>query len=115
MAAYASLLSLGHILDQLLEHPPRQRDVFDRAQIVSLLEIITFLRDFLEDYSLTRGGEIEGLEGRIAGSAYAAEDIIESRVVDQILEDSEAEDSALEFPTKRWYMRLIISLRHFVS
>ncbi|KZV24872.1 hypothetical protein F511_14755 [Dorcoceras hygrometricum] len=94
MAAYASLLSLGHILDQLLEHPPRQRDVFDRAQIDSLLEIITFLRDFLEDYSLIRGDEMQGLEGKIAGSAYAAEDIMESRVVDQILEDSEAERSA---------------------
>ncbi|KZV24874.1 hypothetical protein F511_14757 [Dorcoceras hygrometricum] len=94
MAAYASLLSLGHILDQLLEHPPRQRDVFDRAQIGSLLEIITFLRDFLEDYSLIRGDEMQGLEGKISRSAYAAEDIIESRVVDQILEDSEPESES---------------------
>ncbi|KZV56491.1 hypothetical protein F511_22299 [Dorcoceras hygrometricum] len=94
MAAYASLLSLGNILDQLLEHPPRQRDVFDRAQIGSLLEIITFLRDFLEDYSLIRGDEMQGLEGKISRSAYAAEDIIESRVVDQILEDSEAESES---------------------
>ncbi|KZV24862.1 hypothetical protein F511_14745 [Dorcoceras hygrometricum] len=81
MAAYASLLSLGHILHQFLQHPPRQRDVFDRAQIESLLDNITFLQDFLEDYSLIRGDEIQGLEGKIAGSAYAAEDIIESRVV----------------------------------
>ncbi|KZV44534.1 hypothetical protein F511_17440 [Dorcoceras hygrometricum] len=94
MAAYASLLSLGHILDQLLQHPPRQRDVFDKAQIDSLLQIITSLRDFLEDYSLIKGDEIQGLEGKIAGSAYAAEDIIENRVVDQILEDSVAESGS---------------------
>ncbi|KZV24839.1 hypothetical protein F511_14722 [Dorcoceras hygrometricum] len=94
MAAYASLLSLGNTLDQLLEHPPRQRDVFDRAQIDSLLDNVTFLQDFLEVYSPIRGDEIQGLEGKIAGSAYAAEDIIESRVVDQILEDSEAESES---------------------
>ncbi|XP_073125212.1 putative late blight resistance protein homolog R1B-23 [Henckelia pumila] len=90
MAAYASLLSLGHVLDQILQHPPRQRDVLDKAQIHSLLESITFLQDFLEDISLIRGDEIRALEEKIVSSAYAAEDIIESRVVDQILEDSEA-------------------------
>ncbi|XP_073124690.1 putative late blight resistance protein homolog R1B-23 isoform X2 [Henckelia pumila] len=91
MAAYASLLSLGHVLDQILKHPPRQRDVLDKAQIDSLLESITFLQDFLEDISLIRGDEIQALEEKIVSSAYEAEDIIESRVVDQILENSEAE------------------------
>ncbi|XP_073036469.1 LOW QUALITY PROTEIN: late blight resistance protein R1-A-like [Primulina eburnea] len=90
MAAYASLLSLGHILDQLLQHPPRQRAVLDEAQIHSLLQNIGFLQQFLEEFSLTRGDEIQALEEEIVISAYAAEDIIESRVVDQILEDSEA-------------------------
>ncbi|XP_075480579.1 putative late blight resistance protein homolog R1A-3 [Primulina tabacum] len=90
MAAYASLLSIGHILDQLLQHPPRQTAVLDEAQIHSLLENIIFLQEFLEDFSLTRRDEIRALEEKIVISAYAAEDIIESRVVDQILEDSEA-------------------------
>ncbi|XP_073036463.1 putative late blight resistance protein homolog R1A-3 [Primulina eburnea] len=90
MAAYASLLSLGHILDQLLQHPPRQRAVLDEAQIHSLLENIIFLQEFLEDFSLIRRDEIVALEAKIVISAYAAEDIIESRVVDLILEHSEA-------------------------
>ncbi|XP_073036464.1 putative late blight resistance protein homolog R1A-3 [Primulina eburnea] len=90
MGAYASLLSLGHILDQLLQHPPRQRAVLDEAQIHSLLENIIFLQEFLEDFSLIRRDEIVALEAKIVISAYAAEDIIESRVVDLILEDSEA-------------------------
>ncbi|XP_073121231.1 putative late blight resistance protein homolog R1A-3 [Henckelia pumila] len=90
-AAYASLLSLGHILDQLLQHPPRQMAVLHKAQIHSLLQIITFLQDFLEEYSLTSWVEIQALEEKISRSAYAAEDIIESRVVDQILAISKAQ------------------------
>ncbi|XP_073294600.1 putative late blight resistance protein homolog R1C-3 [Primulina huaijiensis] len=90
MAAYASLLSLGHILDHLIQLPPRQRAVLDYAQIRSLLQNITFLQDFLEEFSLTRGDEIQELEEKIARSAYAAEDIIESYALDQNLEDSEA-------------------------
>ncbi|XP_073125222.1 putative late blight resistance protein homolog R1B-16 isoform X1 [Henckelia pumila] len=89
MAAYASLLSLGNILDHLLQHPPRQGGVLEKAQIDSLLENITFLQEFLEEFSLTRGDEIQALEAKIVSSAHAAENIIESRVVDQILEDSE--------------------------
>ncbi|XP_073269045.1 putative late blight resistance protein homolog R1A-3 [Primulina huaijiensis] len=91
MAAYASLLSLGHTLDQLLLHPTRQRAVLDKAQIHSLLEKISFLQDFLEDFPLIRADEIQGLEEKIARSAHAAEDIIESRVVDQLLQNSEDE------------------------
>ncbi|XP_073118594.1 putative late blight resistance protein homolog R1A-3 [Henckelia pumila] len=91
MAAYAALLSLGHILDQISQHPPRQMAVLDKVQIDSLLENITFLQDFLEEFSLTRVDEIQALGEKISRSAYAAEDIIECRVVDQILEDSEAE------------------------
>ncbi|XP_073125310.1 putative late blight resistance protein homolog R1A-3 [Henckelia pumila] len=90
MAAYASLLSLGHILDHILQHPPRQTAVLDKAQVDSLLEIIIFLQEFLEDFSLIRRDEIQGLEDKIARTANAAEDIIESRVVDQILGDAEA-------------------------
>ncbi|XP_073036465.1 putative late blight resistance protein homolog R1A-3 [Primulina eburnea] len=90
MAAYASLLSLGHILDHLIQLPPRQRAVLDGAQIRSLLQNITFLQDFLEEFSLTRGDEIQALEEKIARSAHAAEDMIGSRVVDLILGNAEA-------------------------
>ncbi|XP_075479745.1 putative late blight resistance protein homolog R1C-3 [Primulina tabacum] len=90
MAAYASLLSLGHILDHLIQHPPRQRAVLDEAHIHSLLQNITFLQDFLEEFSLTRGNEIQALEEKIARSAHAAEDMIGSRVVDLILGNAEA-------------------------
>ncbi|XP_073125295.1 putative late blight resistance protein homolog R1C-3 [Henckelia pumila] len=89
-AAYASLLSLTHILDQLSQHPPRQMVVLDKAQIRSLLPNIIFLQEFLEEFSLTRGDEIRALEEKIVILAYAAEDMIEGRLVDQILEDSEA-------------------------
>ncbi|XP_073125277.1 putative late blight resistance protein homolog R1B-16 [Henckelia pumila] len=91
MAAYASLLSLGHILDHLLQHLiPRQMAVLDKAQIDSLLENITFLQKFLEDFSLMRRDEIQGLEEKIVSSANAAKDVIESFVAVQILQNSKA-------------------------
>ncbi|GFQ03807.1 hypothetical protein PHJA_002524500 [Phtheirospermum japonicum] len=46
-----------------------------------------FLQDFLECYSNMNGGgskDVSDLESRIADAAYAAEDIIESHIVDQI-------------------------------
>ncbi|XP_073121209.1 putative late blight resistance protein homolog R1C-3 [Henckelia pumila] len=91
MAAYASLLSLGHIIDHLLQHLiPRQMAVLDKAQIDSLLENITFLQKFLEDFSLMRRDEIQGLEEKIVSSANAAKDVIESFVAVQILQNSKA-------------------------
>ncbi|XP_073126399.1 putative disease resistance RPP13-like protein 3 [Henckelia pumila] len=91
MAAYASLLSVGHILDHLLQHLiPRQMAVLDKAQIDSLLENITFLQNFLEDFSLMRRDEIQGLEEKIVSSANAAKDVIESFVAVQILQNSKA-------------------------
>ncbi|XP_075479694.1 putative late blight resistance protein homolog R1A-3 [Primulina tabacum] len=114
MAAYASLLSLGHILDQLIQLPPRQRAVLDGAQIRSLLQNISFLQDFLEEFSLTRGDEIQALEEKIARSAYAAEDIIESYALDQNLEDSEAGSqrrSALFYQDLQKVIEEIISMK----
>ncbi|XP_073125709.1 putative late blight resistance protein homolog R1A-3 [Henckelia pumila] len=91
MAAYASLLSLGHIIDNLMQYLiPGQMAVPEKAHVDSLLENITFLQDFLEEFSLTRGEEIQELEEKVARSASAAEDIIERHVADHILKNYEA-------------------------
>ncbi|KAK6125043.1 hypothetical protein DH2020_041221 [Rehmannia glutinosa] len=78
MAAYAALVSLRHIIEQL-QHHPRPPISLHKLQVESLTERVTFLQDFLENYSC-----VDALEGRIADAAYAAEDIIESHIVDQI-------------------------------
>ncbi|KAK6124736.1 hypothetical protein DH2020_041519 [Rehmannia glutinosa] len=84
MAAYAALVSLWHIIEQI-QHHPRPPISLHNEQIESLTEKITFLQDFLEGYSINGGSEDpDALEGRIADAAYAAEDIIESHIVDQI-------------------------------
>ncbi|KAI3463680.1 hypothetical protein Pfo_020343 [Paulownia fortunei] len=88
MAAYAALVSLTHILHQILHPPPTHQIIIDREQIESLQEKVSFLIDFLENYSSRRSKEIEDLETRIADAAYAAEDIIESNVMNQILAKS---------------------------
>ncbi|KAL3630467.1 hypothetical protein CASFOL_023451 [Castilleja foliolosa] len=79
MAAYASLVSVMHIIQTIHNHP-RPPISFYNKQLKSLTNNITFLQQFLETHSI----EDDGLESRIADAAYAAEDIIESHIADQI-------------------------------
>ncbi|KAL8458534.1 hypothetical protein ACS0TY_036162 [Phlomoides rotata] len=86
MAAYAALVSCMYIIEQL-EHHPRPPITLDKEQVESLTEKLTFLQEFLEGYSSGVGysREADDLESRIADAACAAEDIIESHIVDRIL------------------------------
>ncbi|KAG8388625.1 hypothetical protein BUALT_Bualt02G0144900 [Buddleja alternifolia] len=84
MAAYAALVSLMHMIEQTQNHP-RPPIYLDQKQVESLTVNITFLQDFLEGYSHGNNKEAEILfQSQIAEAAYAAEDIIESQIVDQI-------------------------------
>ncbi|KAL7099405.1 hypothetical protein ACP275_09G082700 [Erythranthe tilingii] len=87
MAAYAALLSLKHIIEQIQLHP-RPPISLHQNQVDSLTDNLNFLQDFLEVYSCGGGSSSEAadvLESRIADATHAAEDIIENRIVDQIL------------------------------
>ncbi|XP_047962917.1 putative late blight resistance protein homolog R1B-16 isoform X2 [Salvia hispanica] len=88
MAAYAALLSLMHIIDNLRLHP-RPPINLHHKQAHFLTEKVTHLLDFLRRYNPRLGysTEADPLELRIADAAYAAEDIIESHIVDQITGD----------------------------
>ncbi|KAL7099485.1 hypothetical protein ACP275_09G087000 [Erythranthe tilingii] len=87
MAAYAALLSLKYIIEQIQLHP-RPPISLDQNQVDSLTDSLNFLQDFLEVYSCGGGSSsreaADVLESRIADAAHAAEDIIETRIVDQI-------------------------------
>ncbi|KAI3455598.1 hypothetical protein Pfo_012261 [Paulownia fortunei] len=99
MAAYAALVSLMHIVEQI-QHHPRPPISLDKLQVESLIKNVTFLQDFLEGYSHGGSKEADALESRIARAAYAAEDIIESHIVDQIFGGSTSHvenTSSIEF------------------
>ncbi|KAH6781483.1 hypothetical protein C2S51_006776, partial [Perilla frutescens var. frutescens] len=84
MAAYAAVVCLMNTVDQIQNHP-RHSFSFDSEQIESLREKLGFLQDFLECNSHGAGSEeAQVLESQITAAAYAAEDVIESHVVDQI-------------------------------
>ncbi|GFQ02744.1 putative late blight resistance protein homolog r1a-6 [Phtheirospermum japonicum] len=68
-----------HIIETIQNHP-RPPISFNKEQLHSLTQNITLLQQFLETHSI----DDDGLEGRIADAAYAAEDVIESHIVDQI-------------------------------
>ncbi|GER44586.1 disease resistance protein RPP13 [Striga asiatica] len=79
MAAYAALVSLRHTIEQL-QHHPRPPISLHKSQTELIIENLTFLQNFLENHS----PYADALERRMADAAYAAEDLIETRIVDQI-------------------------------
>ncbi|XP_057800146.1 putative late blight resistance protein homolog R1C-3 [Salvia miltiorrhiza] len=83
MAAYAALVSLMHIIDDLERHhsPPIS---LNKQQVQSLTENVTYLQEFLEAYISPVSDDADPLEMRIADAAYAAEDAIESHIVAKI-------------------------------
>ncbi|XP_057800153.1 late blight resistance protein R1-A-like [Salvia miltiorrhiza] len=85
MAAYAALVSVMHIIDTIEHHhsPPIS---IHKQQVESLTQILTFLQEFLEGYKspVADGDESDPLEMRIADLAYAAEDVIESHIVNKL-------------------------------
>ncbi|KAL0362485.1 UNVERIFIED_CONTAM: putative late blight resistance proteinR1B-14 [Sesamum calycinum] len=98
LAAYASLLSLAHVLDQI-QHPVyRRRLCLDTEQLRGLQEKVHHLQDFLEDYSQRRiSQEVEDLVRQIPVVAYEAEDVIDSYVVYELgtsLDRSDDHDAA---------------------
>ncbi|KAL8546125.1 hypothetical protein ACS0TY_006014 [Phlomoides rotata] len=80
MAAYAAVLSLFHTLNHINIHPCPPISLH-QSQVDSLTQNITFLQDYLERYP---NQEDDDLETRITAAAYAAEDLIETHIVDQI-------------------------------
>ncbi|XP_042034967.1 putative late blight resistance protein homolog R1B-16 [Salvia splendens] len=85
MAAYAALASLMHTIHQI-EHHPFPPISLDKKQVESLTENVVFLQEFLEGYKspVAEGDEADPLEMRIADAVYAAEDVIEFHIIDQI-------------------------------
>ncbi|XP_042052900.1 putative late blight resistance protein homolog R1B-16 isoform X1 [Salvia splendens] len=85
MAAYAALVSLLRLIDDIQHHhsPPIS---LHKHQIQSLTENALSLQKFLKDYKspVSDSGEADPLEMRIADAAYAAEEAIESHIVDKI-------------------------------
>ncbi|KAG8362589.1 hypothetical protein BUALT_BualtUnG0060200 [Buddleja alternifolia] len=82
-AAYASVVSLMHVLDQI-QHPARRHLHLNTRQIETLHEKVPFLQEFLELHSPTKLKKVEDLVKQIADVAIEAEDVIESIVVDRI-------------------------------
>ncbi|XP_073294583.1 putative late blight resistance protein homolog R1B-16 [Primulina huaijiensis] len=76
--AYAAVLALMQILQQLMD--PGRFVLYEKQQIESLQEKVSFLYDFLENYSLFTSKSVKNLEIRIRETAYKAEDIIESYI-----------------------------------
>ncbi|XP_042050221.1 putative late blight resistance protein homolog R1A-3 [Salvia splendens] len=85
MAAYAALASLMHIIDTLKKHPSPPISI-DQKQVESLTQNVALMQEFLDGYMspvVADGHEADPLERRIADAVYAAEDLIESKIVAQ--------------------------------
>ncbi|KAK4437203.1 putative late blight resistance proteinR1B-14 [Sesamum alatum] len=84
MAAYGAVVSLQQILTTILDQPDDGRQIsFNKFQLQSLQEKVSFLLDFLEDSSSHKANNQsaqESLETKIRDVAYAAEDVLESKI-----------------------------------
>ncbi|KAL0417079.1 UNVERIFIED_CONTAM: Disease resistance RPP13-like protein 4 [Sesamum latifolium] len=88
VAAYAALVSLSHVLENV-QHPARRSRLhLDTQQLGRLQEKVEFLRDFLELHSQERSEEMEDLGRQISIVADEAEDIIDFHGVCQLGEGS---------------------------
>ncbi|KAK4394802.1 putative late blight resistance proteinR1A-10 [Sesamum angolense] len=95
VAAYAALLSLKHVLDNV-QHPARRHRLHvDTERIQSLQEKVQFLQDFLELHSQRKSQEIDDLARKITVVADDAEDVIDLHVVDQLREGTQDESHHL--------------------
>ncbi|XP_057780129.1 putative late blight resistance protein homolog R1B-16 [Salvia miltiorrhiza] len=84
MAAYAALVSLMNNIEQMMSHP-RLSTVFDKKQIEAIGEKADGLLDLITNSNIDGGSkEASDLESQIASAAHAAEDVIESHIIDQI-------------------------------
>ncbi|KAL0440922.1 UNVERIFIED_CONTAM: putative late blight resistance proteinR1A-10 [Sesamum radiatum] len=91
VAAYATLRSLSHVLNNL-QHPARLRRLHvDIRQIQSLQEKVQVLLDFLETHSQRVSEEIGDLGRQIADAAAEAEEVVDRHVVDQLRDRSQEE------------------------
>ncbi|KAL2515333.1 Disease resistance RPP8-like protein 3 [Forsythia ovata] len=86
--AYASLLSLIHVLDQTLNRDYQYLILGEKEQIASLLEKVSFMQDFLDNSSQKSIKTVDLLESQIRNAAYKAEDIIESHMTDRVHKES---------------------------
>ncbi|XP_057780142.1 putative late blight resistance protein homolog R1A-10 [Salvia miltiorrhiza] len=103
MAAYAALVSVMNIIEQMMSHP-RLLTVFDKKQIESLGGKADGLLDLVTNTNIDGGSkEASDLESQIASAAHAAEDVIESHIVDQI--HAEKKQARTNFMLRRWQGR----------
>ncbi|KAL0357371.1 UNVERIFIED_CONTAM: putative late blight resistance proteinR1B-17 [Sesamum calycinum] len=90
-----NLESLVKILQQILHHDHSQSWILDpnkRPQIASLLQKVCFLKDLVENSSsAVTSCRKQRLESRIRDAVQDAEDVLESKLTEQILSSREGE------------------------
>ncbi|KAH6818136.1 hypothetical protein C2S51_001739 [Perilla frutescens var. frutescens] len=115
-AAYAALVSVLNDLEDIQNHPIHSFS-FDHNQIQSLFQIVTFLIGFMESYDNCYGPSKEAaqlLDNEITIAAQAAEQVIESHVVHQILSGSTLGGKKRKLLGRRWDLEKVIEDMNYV-
>ncbi|XP_051123377.1 putative late blight resistance protein homolog R1A-3 [Andrographis paniculata] len=93
VAAYASLVSLTHVLDNIHYRAQLRRLHVDITRIEFLQESINFLVEFLELNHGRKGQEIEDLWRQISEASFELEETFDLHVVSQLQKESPGENS----------------------
>ncbi|XP_051115828.1 putative late blight resistance protein homolog R1A-10 [Andrographis paniculata] len=95
VAAYASLVSLTHVLDDIHYRAELCRLHVSINHIETFQQSVNFLLEFVEVHSRVEGQKIDGLWRQISKVAFEAEEIFDLHVVNQIQLRSEGVKSDL--------------------
>ncbi|CAA2996236.1 late blight resistance homolog R1B-16 isoform X1 [Olea europaea subsp. europaea] len=86
--AHAAVVSLMHTLEQILQNPNPHLNPYEQQEIDCLSKKLSFLQDFLEEYSQNSSEHVISVEIKIRDAAYQAEDGIESRMCNLAISQS---------------------------
>ncbi|XP_051115816.1 putative late blight resistance protein homolog R1B-16 [Andrographis paniculata] len=93
VAAYASLVSLSHVLDNVHYRAELRRLHVDIKKIKSLQEGVNFLLEFLEKNHRSKSQKAEDLWKQISEVSLEMEEIFDLHVVSQLQKESQGESS----------------------
>ncbi|KAL1552169.1 putative late blight resistance protein R1A-3 [Salvia divinorum] len=107
--AYAALVSLENTIHRFLNHNLFSISVEEKQQITSLLEYVTPIRDFLEEFS----DESKSWEEQMRELANEAEDIIEYLVLEKVFLPCGDESESHSSGNRELYLNKVASKTKF--
>ncbi|XP_051115639.1 putative late blight resistance protein homolog R1B-16 [Andrographis paniculata] len=115
VAAYASLVSLTHVLDNVHYRAQHLHLHVDIKQIEHLQECVNFLLELAEVHNRRKGQKIESLWRKISEIGFEMEETFDLHVVSQLQNRTQGENNDMEYIPFHENLDSIIQKIHFIK